>query len=945
MTRQLHLKDGTVHNHGPRHNPCPGSNKPPLGASGPSIVTLSSDRAAADSGRSADCAGTSDTAVAPRLGWSPAESSVIKHIPKSARSLCASHLAGMLRDIVARPEVATNWISLFSWSSSILQPPKRGGKRHNLTNVVKKRISEFSTTNLSVPTAAGPVRHRSLSPAELLAQSIRSKLEEGNVRAAVRLLNSDDTPALPSPENWARLQEKHPPASPTDKPFADPHQFTPLAVDEAAVRKAAMSFPAGSSGGPDGLRPQHLKELIQCRESGPDFLTALTGFVNLVLSGHCPADVAPIFFGGRLIALNKKSGGIRPIAVGLTLRRLASKCANAHAVSRLAAYFRPVQLGVGTPGGCEAAVHAARRFLETMPQDHVLVKLDFTNAFNCLHRPDMLQSIVDRVPELFPFCHAAYANSSVLYYGQYIIMSQEGPQQGDPLGPLLFCNSIHPLLISLSSALRLGYVDDVTLGGSQETVARDVQTVMKVGHDLGLDINPTKCELITHDGCVVTDPTLLSFQPASVGDAELLGAPLFPGTVLDKVWSRRCDDLARAVDRLALIGAQDALILLRASFSAPKVLYLMRCSPSAENHGLQVFDDLLRSAVSKITNSELSDIQWLQASMPIKLGGLGVRRVTSLAIPAFLASAASTLPLQDHILASSPCPSDTILEQYLSTWSSSADTDGIPDPLPGKQSFWDTPSLLADHARIESSLVEQSQRARFLAAQAPHSGAWLLALPVTNCGMRLDDEAVRVAVSMRLGLSLCIPHECRCGTLVDAHGLHAMVCKKAPGKHARHHVLNDIIWRAFGTASIPAVKEPSGLCRNDGKRPDGLTLIPWQGGKPLVWDATVVTPLASSYVDRAATGAGVVSDLAADRKLDKYSSLSSAYTIQPIAVDNLGGFSTSTTSFLSELGRRLSSVSNDSNETLYLFQRISVALQRFNSVLLHDSFPDNTPDQ
>ena len=155
-----------------------------------------------------------------------------------------------------------------------------------------------------------------------------------------------------------------------------------------------------------------------------------------------------------------------------------------------------------------------------------------------------------------------------------------------------------------------------------------------------------------HPGWVRCHPTLSSFQPVSVGDAELLGAPLFPGTVLDKVWSRRCGDFARAVDRLALIGAQDALILLRASFSAAKVLYLMRCSSSAENHGLQVFDDFLRSAVSKITNSDLSDIQWLQASMPIKLGGLGVRRVTSLAIPAFLASAASTLPLQDHILAS-----------------------------------------------------------------------------------------------------------------------------------------------------------------------------------------------------------------------------------------------------------------------------------------------------
>ena len=65
--------------------------------------------------------------------------------------------------------------------------------------------------------------------------------------------------------------------------------------------------------------------------------------------------------------------------------------------------------------------------------------------------------------------------------------------------------------------------------------------------------------------------------------------------------------------------------------------------------------------------------------------------------------------------------------------------------------------------------------------------------------------------------------------LLNAQGLHAMVCKKAPGKIARHHVFNDIIWRAVGAAGVPAVKEPSGLDRQDGKRPDGLTLIPWHG--------------------------------------------------------------------------------------------------------------------
>jgi len=46
-----------------------------------------------------------------------------------------------------------------------------------------------------------------------------------------------------------------------------------------------------------------------------------------------------------------------------------------------------------------------------MPADNIIVKLDFFNAFNCLHRYDMLQSIADRVPELFPYCHSAYCKT------------------------------------------------------------------------------------------------------------------------------------------------------------------------------------------------------------------------------------------------------------------------------------------------------------------------------------------------------------------------------------------------------------------------------------------------------------------------------------------------------------------------------------------------------
>jgi len=73
------------------------------------------------------------------------------------------------------------------------------------------------------------------------------------------------------------------------------------------------------------------------------------------------------------------------------------------------------------------------------------------------------------------------------------------------------------------------------------------------------------------------------------------------------------------------------------------------------------------------------------------------------------------------------------------------------------------------------------------------------------------------------------------------------VCKQAPGKIAGHQAINDVIARAITAAGVPVTKEPVSLTRLDGKRPDGLTLIPWLGGKPLTWDVTVVSTLAESH--------------------------------------------------------------------------------------------------
>ena len=60
------------------------------------------------------------------------------------------------------------------------------------------------------------------------------------------------------------------------------------------------------------------------------------------------------------------------------------------------------------------------------------------------------------------------------------------------------------------------------------------------------------------------------------------------------------------------------------------------------------------------------------------------------------------------------------------------------------------------------------------------------------------------------------------------------------------------------TAKIPSHLEPSGLYRADGKRPDGITLVPWKSGRLLVWDVTCPDTFAPSYSSSATREAGAV---------------------------------------------------------------------------------------
>ena len=112
----------------------------------------------------------------------------------------------------------------------------------------------------------------------------------------------------------------------------------------------------------------------------------------------------------------------------------------------------------------------------------------------------MLEAVNRCCPEIYNFCYLSHASHSNLLYHEKIIFSQEGPQQGDPLGPLLFSLAIQPALSRLNSVLVLGYLDDVTVGGEAGRVAQDIVMFRDETAVLGLELNISKCEVITYEG-------------------------------------------------------------------------------------------------------------------------------------------------------------------------------------------------------------------------------------------------------------------------------------------------------------------------------------------------------------------------------------------------------------------------------------------------------------
>ena len=113
-----------------------------------------------------------------------------------------------------------------------------------------------------------------------------------------------------------------------------------------------------------------------------------------------------------------------------------------------------------------------------------------------------------------------------------------------------------------------------------------------------------------------------------------------------------------------------------------------------------------------------------------------------------------------------------------------------------------------------------SRLARILTAAHGHSGDCITPYQIAQVGTRLDDETLRISVALRVGLNICLAHQCRCGATVQSDGLNPLSCRLSVGRFPRHSAINNIIKRTLDTAGFHSILEPVGFDQGDGRRPD-----------------------------------------------------------------------------------------------------------------------------
>src|SRR5271168_2016065 len=147
-------------------------------------------------------------------------------------------------------------------------------------------------------------------------------------------------------------------------------------------------------------------------------MEGLASLITNIINGDIPDSVRPHLISCRLVALGKKNNGVRPIAIGELLYRVAAAHAARIVRTNAIELLAPHQYGVGVKNGCELIVHTISHSLTNIDNNSPLacMSVDFSNAFNTINRSRLLTQLysTDSLSSIFRLVHFAYSTPSPL---------------------------------------------------------------------------------------------------------------------------------------------------------------------------------------------------------------------------------------------------------------------------------------------------------------------------------------------------------------------------------------------------------------------------------------------------------------------------------------------------------------------------------------------------